>query len=252
VRRWLSCLLPECPARDDVLSVAVELGSNALQHTRSGMPGGWFAVEVTWDQSVVQLAVADGGGPAEPRVIDDRDGERGRGLLLVRGLSVRTGWTGDERSRLVWAQIAWPDHGPGAAEPSRNGDQTAIGDCDQVLALRLAVAGHLPAQCGCHALTPACPVDCLAVVLSTATFHALTRAEHGLFDPPATVGQVLELWRAKRLGLAAGLGRRRLGEIEAALVMAGFLLGDPDPPGRSLVPGSAGRDLPGEGLTHSR
>src|SRR6266699_1790045 len=103
LRRWLSALLPECPARDDVLSVTTELGSNALQNSASGQDGGWFAVEVTWRQSVVQVAVADCGGPAEPKVINDPDGERGRGLLLVHGTSLRTGWTGDRRGRLVWA-----------------------------------------------------------------------------------------------------------------------------------------------------
>ena len=56
-RRWLSSPLPECPARDDVLSVATELGSNALEHTASGQYGGWFAVEFARHQSTVQVAV---------------------------------------------------------------------------------------------------------------------------------------------------------------------------------------------------
>lgn len=49
-----------------MLCVASELGSNAIQHTDSGRDGGWFAVEVTWHQSVIQVAVADCGGAAEP------------------------------------------------------------------------------------------------------------------------------------------------------------------------------------------
>lgn len=108
LRRWLSSMLPECPARDDVASVAVELASNALRHTASGR-GGWFAVELTRYPSIVRVAVADQGGPAEPHVIDDPDAEHGRGLLLVRGLSVRTGVTGDQRGRLVWADVAFGD-----------------------------------------------------------------------------------------------------------------------------------------------
>jgi hypothetical protein len=106
VRRWLASLLPECPTRDDVISIVTELGSNALRHTASGRSG-VFAVEVTWHESVVRVAVADGGGPTEPHVIEDPPAEHGRGLLLVRGLSVRTGVTGDHRGRLVWADIAW-------------------------------------------------------------------------------------------------------------------------------------------------
>jgi serine/threonine-protein kinase RsbW len=119
LRRWLASLLPPGPARDDVISVATELASNALRHTASGRDG-WFAVEVTWYQSIIRVAVADGGGPAEPHVINDPAAEHGRGLLLVRGLSVRTGVTGDQHGRVVWAEITW--HGPNAAtrETSRN------------------------------------------------------------------------------------------------------------------------------------
>lgn len=223
LRRWLSSLLPECPARDDVISVASELGANALRHTSSGSPGGSFTVEVAWRQSMVHVAVTDGGGLDEPRVIEDPNGERGRGLLLVRGLSARTGWTGDERGRVVWAQIPWPGAG---VVPDASGDMrrmTARGN-PPALVRPFGNGAHPAAHCCCHVFAPACPVDCLAVVLSTATFHALARADGAPFDPPATVGQVLELRRAGELGKAAGLGRRRLGEIDAALVVSGFAL----------------------------
>jgi anti-sigma regulatory factor (Ser/Thr protein kinase) len=106
LRRWLESLLPECPARDDVTYVATELGTNAVQHTASGRDG-WFAVEITWHRAMVRVAVADGGAPAGPRVIDDPDGEHGRGLLVVAGLSARTGVCGDDRGHLVWADIPW-------------------------------------------------------------------------------------------------------------------------------------------------
>jgi hypothetical protein len=101
---------------------------------------------------------------------------------------------------------------------------------------------HLPANCCCHVFTTACPVDCLQVVLSTVTFHTLARAERAPFDPPATVGQVLELLRAGRLGLALGLGPRRLGEIRAGLVLAGLVLTEDTPPGPGhRPPGSSVR-----------
>ena len=58
LRQWLASLLPECPARDDVICVATELGTNAVQHTASG-GGGWFAVEVSWHGPAVRGAVAD-------------------------------------------------------------------------------------------------------------------------------------------------------------------------------------------------
>jgi Histidine kinase-like ATPase domain len=116
LRRWLASLLPDSPARDDLLSVATELGSNAIQHTASGR-GGWFAVEVTWHGPVIQVAVADCGGPDEPRVIDDPVSEHGRGLRLVRGLSASTGFTGDQHGRVVWAQIAWVGANPAHPPP---------------------------------------------------------------------------------------------------------------------------------------
>jgi Histidine kinase-like ATPase domain len=137
MRRWLSSLLPDCPERADVLSVANELCSNAIQHTASGRSG-WFAVEVVWYPSVVQIAVADCGGPGEPHVIDDPNGERGRGLLLVRALSVRTGFVGDQRGRLVWAQIAWNDPESPTLVASAGPYQAAIRDGEATLARRFA------------------------------------------------------------------------------------------------------------------
>lgn len=118
LRRWLASLLPAGPARDDVILVATELASNAICHTASGQ-GGCFTVEITWWQSVVRVGVADCGGPAQPQVIDDPPGERGRGLLVVSCLSSRTGECGDQRGRLVWADVRWDGPGPasGAAVP---------------------------------------------------------------------------------------------------------------------------------------
>jgi hypothetical protein len=108
------------------------------------------------------------------------------------------------------------------------------------------MSGHLPADCCCHVFTRTCPIDCLRVVLGTATFNALARAECASFSPPAMVGQVLDLWRAGQLGLAAGLGPRRLGEIEAGLVLAGFALTDDTPPARGLPPAAGGPACPSD------
>ncbi|HUY48850.1 MAG TPA: ATP-binding protein [Streptosporangiaceae bacterium] len=119
LRQWLASLLPACPARDDVASVATELAANAVLHTASGR-GGRFAVELDWRGPVVRVTVADCGAPGEPRLIDDPAAEHGRGLVVVRGLSVRTGVCGDHRGRLVWADVAWADAAwdAGAAEPA--------------------------------------------------------------------------------------------------------------------------------------
>jgi anti-sigma regulatory factor (Ser/Thr protein kinase) len=137
VRRWLRSLLPECPARDDVIGVASELASNAIQHTASGR-GGWFAVELTWPGPAVRVAVADGGAPDGPRTIDDPDSEHGRGLLVVTGLSARTGVCGDSRGRLVWADVPWADAGAPVPGAGRDPYESVIGDGEASLAGRFA------------------------------------------------------------------------------------------------------------------
>ena len=136
VRRWLAWLLPEHPCRDDVITVATELSTNALRHTAS--QGRWFAVEVTWHPPAVRVAVADCGGDSEPQVIDDPAAEHGRGLLLVRGLSLRTGVVGDHRGRLIWADIAWSDPDSAPTTPAHDPYEATIRDGQAALARRFA------------------------------------------------------------------------------------------------------------------
>jgi hypothetical protein len=104
----------------DLLSRHLASGLPELVHTLSGR-GGRFAVEVAWYGPLVRVAVTDGGAPAGPRIIDDPADEHGRGLLVVRELSARTGECGDERGRLVWADVPWGD--AGAAEPASPQDR---------------------------------------------------------------------------------------------------------------------------------
>jgi anti-sigma regulatory factor (Ser/Thr protein kinase) len=115
VRRWLAGLLPGAPERDDVVVVAVELVTNAIRHTASGR-GGLVMVEVTWCGPVLRVAVADDGAAGGPRLAAGQGGlaEGGRGLHLVRALAASTGVCGDDRGRLVWADIAWSGARPAA------------------------------------------------------------------------------------------------------------------------------------------
>lgn len=71
-------------------------------------------------------------------------------------------------------------------------------------------------------IQPDCPVDCLQAVLSRKSLNPLIRADSALFDPPRTVGDVLRLCQQHKLGQIRGLGRRRISEIEAAIVLAGL------------------------------
>ncbi len=80
-------------------------------------------------------------------------------------------------------------------------------------------------RCDADTITPGCPVDCLKAVMSANAFNPLARAHFAPFDPPRTVADVVELYRRGRLSEISGLGPRRIGEIEVALVFAGLVAG---------------------------
>jgi serine/threonine-protein kinase RsbW len=110
VRRWLAGMLPAGPAREDVLSIAVELATNAVRHSATGL-GGRFTVEVSWRDypGTVRISVTDDGAPNGPRWPDGPclAGESGMGLYLVCALASRTGECGNARGRQVWAEVPW-------------------------------------------------------------------------------------------------------------------------------------------------
>ncbi|MEU4410229.1 hypothetical protein AB0F88_37475 [Streptosporangium sp. NPDC023963] len=73
-----------------------------------------------------------------------------------------------------------------------------------------------------HAITPACSIECLKPVLSARAYNPLTQAGGAPFDRPDTVADVIMLLRTGQLDQIWGLGPRRIGEIEVALVFAGL------------------------------
>ncbi|WP_433334529.1 ATP-binding protein [Spirillospora sp. CA-294931] len=107
VRVFAATLFAACPVLDDVLLVLDELVVNALRHTRSGLEGGRFTVEVRQDADGIAVSVADEGGARVPRVPDDlfELAESGRGLLTVAALATRWSWHGDVRGRTVRASF---------------------------------------------------------------------------------------------------------------------------------------------------
>jgi len=112
LRRWLSGLLPDAPARYDAIMVAVELATNAVKHTASGR-GGIFTVEITWhaELAALRIAVSDGGAPPRSRACASPEvlGENGRGLQVVRALAARSGAYGGRCGGLTWADIPWSE-----------------------------------------------------------------------------------------------------------------------------------------------
>jgi hypothetical protein len=140
LRRWIAAVLPPRPSRDDVTSVANELASNAICHTRSGQ-GGEFTVEITRQGRLVRAMVTDGGAPSGPRLVDKPDGEGGRGLAVVNALTVRAGVDGDHHGRAVWADIDWADDEATAAVPVlpvAQADHAVVRDAEAALAHRFA------------------------------------------------------------------------------------------------------------------
>jgi hypothetical protein len=84
-------------------------------------------------------------------------------------------------------------------------------------------AGH-GCTCGAHEITSTCPVDCLRPMLATAAaFNLLARAWGAPFDPPATAGDVADLYQQRRLSQIRGLGPRRHSEIGHGLRLAGLI-----------------------------
>jgi len=189
LRRWLMSILPDCPAREDLVLVATELAGNAVRHTASGR-GGAFGVRVTWEDGAVLVAVDDAGGPGEPRVVDDPLAEGRRGLLVVRELSARAGVSGDYRGRTVWAEVLWPDADGVAAGAAYLGSRFGV------VAWYGRCTGQWWALAGSELLS-ASSVPELAALLSAA-------GQAGLAGPatPGGVGAGL---------LAGGAGQRRPG-----------------------------------------
>ncbi len=100
--------------RTDALLCVSELVTNAVLHSRSGQPGGWFAVRATVRAGSVRVEVADEGGPW--RRERDGDGQNGRGLLIVGEMAGRWGredgagrWGREDGAgrRTVWFEMDW-------------------------------------------------------------------------------------------------------------------------------------------------
>jgi anti-sigma regulatory factor (Ser/Thr protein kinase) len=118
-RRFVACLLEECPARDALVACTSELAANAVVHTASG-DDGFFTVEVCCPRGgVARVLVTDAGGPTEPaagapveatatdEAMDDLP-VCGLGLAVVAASTSRWGWYDAGPGRTVWAEASWP------------------------------------------------------------------------------------------------------------------------------------------------
>jgi anti-sigma regulatory factor (Ser/Thr protein kinase) len=84
-----------------------ELAANAIAYTRSGMPGGTFAVSVHAVPGGVVICVCDGGARTLPVLSDPEPGaEHGRGLLIVAAVAAEWGAEPTAAGRAIWCRIA--------------------------------------------------------------------------------------------------------------------------------------------------
>jgi DNA-binding XRE family transcriptional regulator len=97
-------LLTGCPSADDIVLCASELATNAIQHSRSALPGGHITVRATLTPGrYVRIKVTDQGGRW------DWTGRtpRHHGLHVIHCTAVNWGISGDYRSRTTWALLHW-------------------------------------------------------------------------------------------------------------------------------------------------
>jgi serine/threonine-protein kinase RsbW len=109
VRADLARLVAECPFTDALILLASELVTNAVLHSRSGLPGGTLTVRVeVHPGDYAWLEVQDQGGPWGGRPLDD---EHGRGLELVAALAGEGNWLiadGDAPgTRVALVRLGW-------------------------------------------------------------------------------------------------------------------------------------------------
>ncbi len=93
---------------DEAEIVVSELMGNAIRHARP-LPDGTVRVRWKVRGGVVEVEVADGGGPSTPRPAPlALWATSGRGLRIVRSLAHEWGVTEDKHGRTVWASLGGP------------------------------------------------------------------------------------------------------------------------------------------------
>jgi anti-sigma regulatory factor (Ser/Thr protein kinase) len=101
-RRSLARALNGYPVTDDAALCLSEIATNACLHSQSREPGGHFTVRAAIDGSRLRVEVHDDGGPWT-RPVRRRDGQHGRGLLILAQLADAWGRTGDSATGwTVW------------------------------------------------------------------------------------------------------------------------------------------------------
>ena len=95
-REFAAKALAGYPGAGDAVSALNEMVTNAVQHSRSGLPGGSLEVRLTVAAASVLAEVLDEGPLGVPlAAARDTFAERGRGLVLVEHLTRAWGSAGN-------------------------------------------------------------------------------------------------------------------------------------------------------------
>ncbi len=109
VRAFLGRVLAGWPNLDDAVMVCCELVTNAVVHSDSAKPGGYFTVRAeARERDYLWLEVQDQGGSWSPGEASDLGG---RGLAIVARLADYWDVRGDDTGRVVCARLDWPAAG---------------------------------------------------------------------------------------------------------------------------------------------
>lgn len=105
-RRWLSKILDGHPRHDDAVLLLSEAVTNSVVHTVSSAIGVTVTIE---ENDTVRIEVTDEGARTVPSVPPSPDEELascGRGILLIRALSSRWGFTEENPRCAVWFALS--------------------------------------------------------------------------------------------------------------------------------------------------
>lgn len=106
IRAWTLQHVPtDCAdCADTAALVVTEAVTNALLHTRSGLPGGTITVSICpLDNGHIRIGVTDQGDTDAPAPNPHRDG--GRGLHLIHALTHDCGLNGGPNGHTLWADL---------------------------------------------------------------------------------------------------------------------------------------------------
>jgi anti-sigma regulatory factor (Ser/Thr protein kinase) len=96
------------PATETAMLLVSELVTNAVQHSKSGEPGGSVTVALCPGPAGLLIQVRDDGGQSEPRVtgLSADAAEHGYGLRLVDALAERWGTISSPDGRITWCRVS--------------------------------------------------------------------------------------------------------------------------------------------------